>query len=202
MNLQEILSYRDKCIICDRPLVMKVSRYPKLSIDVTDDGLKIKSAHPNGVYLFFKYDGTFDIGKRNYKVYNGPIHIIKRCMFHPQKSGPVTILKSRSLGLSTGTGTTMDNLKDLTCQYEFFLFGDAEGNYSGDLHTEWLYYHDEESFWQVNTWFGSDKTHIYSAKFLDRFSDMLQLKVPATNMRGVQTIQQLIGKIKMYTLFS
>lgn len=194
MNLQEILSYRDKCVICERPLTMRIVRYPKLSINVTDEGLLINSIYKDGARLLFKYDGKFERNKRDYKIYDGPIHIERRCMFHPQRSGAVTNISSR--------GTTIDNLKDLTCQYEFFLFNDGNGNCSADMHTEWLYYHNEEAFWQVNTWFGSGKTHIYSAKFSDTFNNMLQLKTPAINMSSVQNPEQLIGKIKMYTLFS
>src|SRR5260221_13012403 len=107
MNLQEILSYRERCIHCDRPLVMRIKEYPKLSITQNDGGLKIRSGHKDGVYLNFAFDGKYERNKRNYKIHAGPVFIQKHCQFHPligmhvppPGNGKIIKLKSRSVGL-------------------------------------------------------------------------------------------------------
>ena len=201
MNLQEILSYRDKCIHCQQPLQMRVVRYPKLSINETDEGLKIQSSHKGGIYLLFKIDGTFDRNKRDYKIHSEPVHIQKHCPIHILKEGPVTAIKGNPPYVRA-RDTTLDNLRELTCQYEFFLFGDDKGNYVTSLHTEFLHYNTSKAFWHLNTWFGIKTTRIYSGGFHQKMTEMLQLKLPAMNAKSVQNPEQLISKIKMYTLFS
>jgi hypothetical protein len=180
---------------------MRVVRYPKLSINVTDEGLKIWSGHKSGIYLFFKNDGTFDRNKRDYKIHSEPVHIQKHCPTHILKEGPITVIKGNPPYIRA-RDTTLDNLRELACQYEFFLFGDSEGNYVTSLHSEFLHYNTSEAFWHLNTWFGSDATRVYYGEFYQKINEMLRLKLPATNAKNIQSAEQLISKIKMYTLFS
>ncbi len=219
MNLQEILSYRNECIHCDRPLVMRITKYPKLSITQNDGGLKIRSGHKDGVYLNFKFDGTYERNKRDYKIHAGPVHIVKRCNFHPligqqatpPGNGNIIKLKSRSIGATTMSSaldnyfsSSINSLKTLTCQYDFSLFGDSQGNYACNMTREYLYWHDEEEFWHVNTHFGADFTQIYHSTFENTLDDVMRggLKIPAANLKGVKNKDQLIEKLKLYTLFS
>lgn len=204
MNLQEILSYRDRCIHCDRLLVMRIAKYPKLSISVTDEGLKIRSGHKDGVYLNFKFDGSYERNKRDYKIHAGPVYVVRRCNFHPLiGEGNPILLKQRSIGLST-MGSTINNLKSLTCQHEFTLFGDSQGNYDCKMNNEFLYWHDEEQFWHVNTYFGSNSTQIYHSTYENTLDEVVssRLVVPATNLKNVKNKDQLIEKLKLYMLFS
>ena len=198
MNLQEILDYRDKCIHCQQPLQMRVCGYPKLSINMTDEGLKIQSGRKRGIYLFFKNDGTFEIKNKNHSEL---VQIQKYCPTHILKEGPITVIKGKPPYIRA-RDTTLDNLRELACQYEFFLFGDSEGNYVSSLHSEFLHYNTPEAFWHLNTWFRTNTTRIYSGNFQQRIHEMLQLKLPATNAKNIQNSEQLITKIKMYTLFS
>jgi len=206
MNLQEILSYRDRCIHCDRPLTMRIEKYPKLSITQNDGGLRIRSGHKDGVYLNFGFDGKYERNKRNYKIYAGPVFIQKRCNFHPlmdNASIPV-LLKTRTVGATTMAynGTTLDSTRNLTCQYQFTLFGDSQGNYDAKMHAEFLYWHDDDEFWHVNTWFGRDSTQLYHARYEHTIGDVMRLAIPAANLKNVKNKDQLIEKIKLYTLFS
>lgn len=227
MNLKEILSYRERCIHCDRPLTMRIEKYPKLSITQNDEGLKIRSGHKDGVYLNFRFDGKYERNKRNYKIYAGPVTIEKRCQFHPlvghasipvllksrttgvnNKGAPI-LLKSRSVGattmasaIETYLGTTLDSTRDLTCQYRFTLFGDSQGNYDALLHSEFLYWHDDDEFWHVNTWFTRNTTQLYHARYEHAIGDVMRLAIPAANLKNVKNKDQLIEKMKLYTLFS
>lgn len=216
MKLQDILSYRDRCIHCDRALVMRIAKYPKLSINASDTGLKIRSGHKDGVYLNFKFDGLYERNKRDYVIHNGPVFIEKRCNFHPLRAlisyktvpAPI-ILKSRSVGattmasaISSHFGSNLDSLKDITCTHEFSLFGDSQGNYDVNLTSEFIYLNDGNEFWHVNTWFDTNKTQIYHGTFEQSIDDIMILKIPAIKLGNVKNKDQLIEKLKLYTLFS
>jgi hypothetical protein len=181
---------------------MRVTNYPKLSITQNDGGLKIRSGHKDGVYLNFGFDGKYERNKRNYKIYAGPVYIQKRCNFHPLigKGSIPVILKPRSIGIATGT--TLDNMTDTSCQYEFSLFGDSQGNYGANMTAEYLYWHDDKEFWHVNTYFSPGYTMLYHASFEQKLDDVLRLKIPAANLKNVKNKDQLIEKMKLYTLFS
>jgi len=205
MNLQEIINYRDVCIHCGRPLVMRIENYPKLTISVTDAGLKIKSRHQNGVYLHFGFDGKYTRNKREYKIYQQPVIIHKRCNFHPLKGMgdyplPVITMAANSPILAN-QGTTLNTVKDITCQYEFSLFGHGD-IYAAGLTAEFIYWHDEIEFWHTDTYFGANKTHIYHAAFEQKLNDLMHLKLPAMNLKNIKDKDQFVNKLKLYTLFS
>jgi hypothetical protein len=214
MNLQEILSYRERCLHCARPLVMRIKEYPKLSITQNDGGLAIRSGHKDGVRLSFGFDGKYERNKRNYKIHAGPVHIQKRCQFHPLRgmhvttpsNGKIIKLKSRSVGATTMTnfGTTLDSLRDTTCQYGFTLFGDSQGNYDVNLTTDFVYWHDDKEFWHVNTYFATGFTQVYHSTYGNTMEDLLRnrLEIPAINLKSVTNAEQLLQKLKLYTLFS
>ena len=69
---------------------------------------------------------------------------------------------------------------------------------------EHLYWHDEEEFWHVNTYFRTDFTQVYHAKFDNTLDEVMRsgLKIPTANLKNVKTKDQLIEKLKLYTLFS
>ncbi len=224
MNLQEILNYRNECIHCGRPMIMKIKGYPKLTTHVSNEGLRIRSGHKNGVYLFFGYDGTYVRNKRDYEIHKRPIIIHKRCNFHPMRSdnkllgtsivnlppGPIK-LKSRSTGMTTMAsaiqtyyGTTLESMKDVTCQYDFMLFGDSYGNYDCKLNAEFVYHHNDEEFWHIDTYFSSNSTTLYHSRFDATVEQAVQasLKLPAMNLQNTKNIEQFLSKLRLYTLFS
>lgn len=219
MNLQEILNYREHCIYCERPLVMRIKEYPKLSITQNDEGIRIRSGHKNGVRLSFKFDGTYERNKRNYKIHAGPVRIIKRCNAHPLLSqqitpsgnGKIIKLKSRSVGATTMSsainsyfGSSLNSLKTTVCQHEFHLFGDSQGNYACNMTREFLYWYDDKEFWHVDTYFGTDSSQLYHSSFENSLDDLLRggMNLPALNLKNVKNKDQLIEKLKLYTLFS
>lgn len=189
MNLQEILSYRNECIHCARPLVMHISRYPKLSITQNDGGLLIKSKNKNGMFLDFKFDGTFARSKRDYEIHRRPIYIKKYCHFHPLYSG-------------TSVGTSLDTIRDITCHYAFTIFGDSRGNYASNMAYEGIAWHNEEEFWHVNTFYSEDKTDVYHGRYDKTIEDALHLRLPVMDLSGAKNLEQYLKKLRLYTLFS
>jgi hypothetical protein len=195
-------------------MIMRIKEYPKLSITQNDGGLRIRSGHKDGIYMNFGFDGKYERNKRDYKIHSGPVFIQKRCNLHPlagmhvtaPTNGKIITLKSRSVGYTTMTnlGTTLDNLKQLTCQYVFTLFGDSQGNYDANLTTDFVYWHDDKEFWHVNTYFSSGYTQVYHSTYGSTVDDVLRtrLQIPAINLKNVTNKDQLIQKLKLYTLFS
>jgi hypothetical protein len=212
MNLQEILKYRERCIHCNRLLTMSIEQYPKLSVNETDKGLKIKSGHKDGVYLNFGFDGKYERSERNYKIYAGPILIKKSCRWHPLRNDTSTIkLKSRTMGMTTLSaaasmylGTTLSNMKDTVCHYSFSLFGDSQGNYDCKLLNEFIYWHDEEEFWHIDNIFDRNMSRLHHGKYDDTIDEAVKraLKLPVLSLKSCSNIKQLTEKLKLYTLFS
>lgn len=207
MNLKEIISYRDVCIHCNRPMVMRIKDYPKLTISVVEDGLKIKSRHKDGVYLHFGFDGKYVRNKREYKIYQQPIIITKRCNWHPLKgyggdpSPTITFKGTMASTLQEYFGTTLNSVKDTTCQYSFQLFGN-KGIYEVNLTSEFVYWHDDIEFWHTDTYFGTNKTQVYHASYEQKLDEMMRLELPAMNLKNIKDEEQFIQKLKLYALFS
>lgn len=189
MNLQDILSYRNECLHCARPLTMHVSRYPKLLITQNDEGLVIKSKKANGLFLNFKFDGKYERSDRNYEIHRRPVYIKKYCHFHPLYSG-------------TTAGTTLDTIKDTTCHYAFTIFGDSQGNYAANMAYEGIAWHNEEEFWHINTFYSRGETHLYHGEFGKTIEDALHLTLPPMDLSGAKNEEQYLKKLKLYTLFS
>ncbi len=210
MNLQEILSYRDRCIHCDRELVMRIKRYPKLLINIDKEGLKIGSGRKNGVYLNFGFDGTYERNKRDYEIHKRPVIIQRRCQSHPMidaERGYIVPSKQKNVGpgaMVSGPylGTTINTMYNTVCQYDFMLYGDSQGNYDAKLASDFIFWHDSTEFWHTNTYFTNEETHLYHGRYEQKLEEVLRQVLPAMNLRNVKTKDQFIQKLKLYNLFS
>lgn len=189
MNLKDILEYRENCVHCDRPLVMHIDGYPKLSIEKTDKGLSIKSDKPNGVFLNFNYDGSYERNKRTYEIHKRVIYVRKYCHFHMPH-------------LKEFVGTSINDIKEKSCCVYFTVQGSADGTYTANMEYEGICWHDDVEFWALDTFYWDDVTHIYRGEYLKKISDMLHLKLPIMNLSNVKTQEQWLNKLKLYALFS
>src|SRR5580692_2706581 len=80
MDLKSILDYRDKCLFCQKDLVFYNSAHPKLQFYIGDKGFRISSGHfKSGVLMLFNFNGAYQRNKRDYKIYNSPLIINRRC---------------------------------------------------------------------------------------------------------------------------
>ncbi len=201
MNLKEILDYRKDCLICGRPLKFKIKKYPKLSITQDDEGLRIQSESKNGVRFIIKYDGTYERNKRTYKIYSNPLFIEKVCSHH-MRGEPDLLLTGYRGGSNSSVDTSLGNLKELAYSYMFTVLGDSEGNYDAHLHQEIAHYYHHQAFWHVNTRFYDKTSTVYHAEWYQKISEILHLSLPAIDLKNIHNTDQLISKIKLYTLFS
>lgn len=215
MDLQQLLDYREKCIICQKTMIYKFAGGPRLKVSPTSKGLQIRSGHKHGIRYHFKFDGTYTRGIKWYDIYAAPIGVTKHCPtcrsdVSPGTLGSIIRLKSRSVGMTTMTGalttymnahSSLDNIKKQGCSYSFYFYGDSKGNYDIKQTTEYIRYCNDEEFYHINTDFMKGST-LHHARFEDNLADTLTLHIPVANMSAVKNIDQLINKFKLYTLFS
>jgi hypothetical protein len=206
MNIQEAINYRTNCIICSKHMPIdfeRMSSARKLKITETDKGIEIRSGHKNGIYMLFKPDGQVIKTEKNYKIYSSTIQFFRRCEYCRGTTGAPIILKSRSVGASTALGaSSINNLRDSAVYYSFYTYPNKYGVYTTSFSYETIRYSDGTKFWHVNTSANEHKSIIYYGKFSDPISKAIYLTVPDMNLSNVKTKEQLIDKIKMYTLFS
>jgi hypothetical protein len=219
MNLQEALDYRDKCLICQRELVLKGDN--ESIVTTSEVGLRVRA----GSDYLFKYDGTYERGK----FYKKPAIIKKQCPVCVSNVTPAKkiIVKSRSVGMtsmnaamtkyfgysgttsgttinSTSAKTTLDDLKKQGYSYTFECVVDNAGKYEVKLLSEYIRYCTKEEFWHLNTNFKDNdyKTTLHHARYENNLDNMLTLHLPLVNTNNIKTKEQFIGKFKLYTLFS
>ena len=218
MNLQEVLDYRKKCIICQKTLVLKHETNTTLSHSIDETGLKIFSSHKKGVFYLFCFDGKLIKGKREFGVgYKTPFHFIKECpSCKPIRKEATTYLNpasisisSRSVGATTiGLAvdqyhTTLENIKSYGCNYRFTLnCGKIEQGYSVQMESEIIRYPSNEAFYHIHTDFIKDETILNHGFYNDVLPQTLQLKASGKNISRLKTKEDLIEKFKLYSLFS
>lgn len=216
MNLQEIMNYRTRCIICGRQLKTVVSGDKYLQTSYNKRGLKISSRHSKGIMILFDHENNYHKNNKNYSIYKKPIRIQRECptccdtadFIHKKMVKPLPnkliIMKSRTIGYSTfhHYETTFQNMKSNRCLYTFIIWGDSEGNYVIRPALEVLKIFDQEAFWHMTTDFSEGHTTFHHAKFSDNIDNLLTLNLPATNMSGTITKDEFVRKFKLYTLFS
>jgi hypothetical protein len=221
MNLQEILNYRNKCLICQREMVLGYTGTPKLKVSNTTKGLRISSSHKDGIKFLLNPDGTYQRGERWYDIYDScMILLTKSCpvcysSIYPPNSlnskNPVIIMKLRSVGATSMAGAVnsyfqsggafFDSIKKQSCFYSFTVDMDGQSNYQTTLTMECIRYCDSVQFWHANTDF-SKGTTLYNAEFTDKLEDMLSLHLPIVNMSNIKDTDEFVNKFKIYSLFS
>lgn len=189
MNLQEILNYRNNCLHCGRPLVMHVDGYPKLIIGQDSDKLFIKSNKPNGVFLNYHFDGSFERNKRTYKIHTGTVFINKYCHFHMPNREEFK-------------GKTINDIKEISDAQQFSLSINSDNTYNVALEYDGVSCHDDVELWALDTFHSDNITHIYHGFYSKTIGEMLHLKLPIVNLSSIKTKEQFLNKMKLYALLS
>ena len=108
--------------------------------------------------------------------------------------------------------TTVQNLKTMRCAYGISLTA-AENNFTVAIDIETIKYHDDTSFYHVNTSVGQYskyeddtpnelQTELLHGRFEDNLDQLSRLYIPYLNISKINTINQLITKIKLLTVMS
>ena len=204
MNLKEVLNYRNRCLMCYSKMELKSYDLAGINIVKVQDGLLIETGL-KGVAVKFKYDGTYEKLKRWNNLYVKPMTLFKecpKCIPNIKVDSPKVVYKPRSVGATTLDQFTRE-MKDLRCAYTMVLFGDAEGNFSSNLGWEEIKYNNGADFYYLKTWHDSNKSEIQIGNFFKtNLNNMMKLSVPAVKASSLQTTNDFISKLKMYTLFS
>ncbi len=209
MNLQEAIGYRTKCIICQKDMIFTIDGYPNLSITLHDNGLRIRSGHKNGIWMFFNFDGSWRRNRRHYKIYSKSLVVTRRCpdCYNKQSYQPPMILKARSHGPTIVFAlfdrfTSLNNATTFNCSYEFIISKINKKRYEAKLSTEIIRYCDRQAFYHLVNDFTVKGAQLIRGNFVDALDNILFLKLPLITTGSIQNTEQLLNKFKLLALFS
>lgn len=203
MNLQEVLNYRNSCIICGRKMILRSQDLLRLDITVSENGLVIKTGHKN-IGIHFKNDGTYQKNTKFSKLLIDPFILVKECpTCRKGKSGSSTyFFKSRSAGFSSVAKSTLDSLKDSVNYYTIDICGNDDGTFTCHIDEECIKYHDGEAFWHAAAKHQEDETKLTHGFYQDKFGDVFTMKLPLWNTSKLRDINHFLDRYKTFIIFS
>lgn len=209
MNIQELFDYRSRCLVHSqalKPYCPDVPTTRKDSIKIHQRGLSLCSHHKQDIYgkpsltgLNFRYDGTFDKNDACPPwVINNTLRVYMICDYCVAQP----IHKTRSMGY-----TTLMQIRENQYYYTFELVGNEKtGTYEGLLEHEILKYTHEGKFYHIDAYLqtghasvrmGSCDGNVSLDKMLNGF---INISVPS--LTKMESLEQIVEKMKLYTLFS
>ena len=200
MNLEEVLNYRNHCLICGQKMELKVLDLAGVKLQQTDTGLMLETSLVSQA-VHFNFDGTYQKMKHWNSLYVKPLNLLKECpTCIPEdlmgRNNPI-VYKPRSVGM-----TTLARFKEKRCAYTFNLFGDSEGNFDSNLDWEDVKFFQEQKFYQMKTNFSDDTSEILMGTNEYGFDGLLRMSLPALHIKNIGSTEQFIDKIKLFNLFS
>jgi hypothetical protein len=147
--------------------------------------------------MFFGIDHSFQRNERHYEIYDQPLEIYQCCLYcFPGHSWTASSVYS-----NIQYDTCLANLKEISCQFSFTLFGQGD-TFQVKPQMDILRHYDKEGFYHITTHFDQDTTVLRHGKFLKKLDDLLVIRMKACKLNDIQTKEQLIEKCKLYIKFS
>lgn len=205
MNLQQVITHREKCVIHNLPMHIVSTSPGIMGVDSQPKGLliTIKEAsrrHEQFHKLFLNYDGTyFQEGGLEIISPQQNINMMARCV----ECQIIPIVKGKPVVATT--------ILDLDTNSHFFTFSIKEvgqGRFDCSLQEEVFKFFDSGKFYHANANLidgsGVLKMGTYDGKStLDQILESCMIfNMPKFDVSKISTINQLIEKIKLYNLFS
>jgi hypothetical protein len=233
MNLQQVLEYREQCLICHQPMMLTYlpeDAEKGMHCFVNENGLRVRHQNSRDIFYLFSFSGRVLKGKRDFGVgYKTPFHFIKQCpSCKPQYFTDDTItVKSRSVGATTvqaaltsyfsgmsvpysntswssttGRYTSMVKANVRVCGYTFVIVGEKERTFRIEMQKETIKYAGDNAFYHISTNFTDNKTIIQYGLYSSSPDEILKIETASRDMSHLKTRQDLVGKLKLYNLFS
>lgn len=190
-----MLSYRSKCIIHTSLDLHPRSSSPAI-MELTKDGVRInpnKNAIKSKI-LAFNYDGTY------YPTGDYECVVYMQC----DECTKIPTLKSRGLGF-----TALDNIYNNCYFYNFIISSSFEDNtFSCSLIEESIKYMKDDRFYHLNFNINDGEAHCTIGNcggeiiLTQMIEGLLYLDLPSLDMSRIKNVDQIINKLKIYTLFS
>lgn len=218
MNFQELLNYRDTCLIHNLPMETLIyTADPPKSPRKIKTKLSLKNL-PDAVFLhlrgypaegaLFLLDGTYTINegqKEIREVLDNTVHFLRRC---------ATCAKSKNIPY-TDAGmkiTTLNDIRDQAHFYTFHLFPvidtDTSHTYMIGPGKEVVKHYRDDKFYHMSASVGGGEAsfklgNCAGTDIIERLiTGMMNLQVPKFDPIRIQNIDQMVEKIKIYNLFS
>lgn len=203
MDLQQILSHRDACFICQEKLIYSLPLYPNLKYSTDSEGFHIRSGHDRGIRMDFNFDGSYRRNKRNYSIYKDVLRLRKICLNCFDPTAGVAVNRKGSV---YSTDLTPNNIGYKEYSYCFNL--EQQGDrYAVALTCETARYRGDEEFFHVYVNHGSyghlPHSQLHHANLDKKIDDILNLRIPsAINLSNVNTVEEFVNKCRTIVNFS
>lgn len=188
MSVKEILSYRNKCLICQQNLQLKALDITDIKYKFGDNHLTLVADDQPTCSVTFKSDNTFTMGNKWEAKYMQPFKSEKACRsckpFDPHYE-------------LYGYG------------YRFSLWGEEHSNeYTGLITSEFAKFAIGNEVYHIKNDFLTSSCNIYlsrvgSTKSLRTLrGEGNSINIPAIDLSKIKCIEDLYNKIKTYIIFS
>lgn len=191
MNFKEILNYRSQCLICQSAMV-NLCDGSSDQLKETPEGFLSKSGN-----TLLKYDGTFVCKSELWRNIQdlSVDRVCSKCKLEIK-------IKSRSVGCTTLSQTTLNNIRDRACGYRFTISLSDDKTYNIYLDKEFYRYHNDQEFYHIDTDFINNISHLTYGKFKDKVEDVKKLTLPKIDLSNIKDMNQYIDKMRLYIVFS
>jgi hypothetical protein len=201
MDLQQVLHYRDNCIICQKELTYSIPSYRGLNFSVDDKRFYLSHKGSPALSVYFDNETVVETEYRGYKrniyhkIFTDPLQIIKGC-------------RDCQGTLPTGSGlvntyhTTLNNIKGKECSYTFSI-GQASKKYFANLQFEVVRFHDDEQFYHIDSSHQANTSMLHHGAFDLKLENIFYLNLPSViNLSSIKDLDSYIKKCKTIMLFS
>ena len=205
-QLQDIIKYRTTCLIHNIPMEI-VCIVPFFLVAYMDDkgmNLIIKEAKKPSFGISFHFDGTYHYQNAEGKLLNitesSPMQFAARCVY----CAPLRTARDRKMG----GPTTLQDIRSICHYYTFCMVREENDTFGCYLEKEIIRYNKDDKFYHMMANL-SDKSATFrmgscnNKELIGQLLDsMMHIDVPKFDSSAIQSIDQIIEKIKIYNLFS
>jgi hypothetical protein len=210
MNFKAALTYRTHCLIHNKPMLPWTIGSDQLNLtdktDLTEAGLDYfrpsKKLHKNPMIKMahYNYDNTYERTASYPKKWFGlPIVLYMAC---------IDCTGGKAANLVSSKTVTIRNIRAMQHFYTIAISGNADNKFDSYLMGEFFYYVEKDKCYHVKVdLLDKHATCIIgncggSNTLADIYSSTLELDLPNFDSSKIQSMEQLINKLKIYTLFS
>ena len=200
MDLQQVLHYRDNCIICQKELTCFIPAYPQLDFSADDERFYLSYKGKPGLSVNFDDETMIEVGCRNkykyHEIFAAPMQIIKGC-----RECQSSLCAARP-ELTNSYHTSLNNIKGTECSYTFSIC-QASKKYFANLQFEVIRFHDDKQFYHIDSSHQANNSMLHHASFDSKLENIFYLNLSSViNLSNIKTLEDYIKKFRTLMLFS
>jgi hypothetical protein len=207
MDLQQVLHYRDNCVICQKELTYFIPDYPQLDFSVDDKRFYLSHKDKPALSVNFDNEIMVEVGYRNkykhHEIFKDPLRIIKGCKncqseYVFRRDAWETPLNR----IHNTYHTSLNNIKAKECSYTFSIC-QASKKYFANLQFEVIRFHDDKQFYHIDSSHQGNVSALHHASFDAKLEDIFYLNLSSVvNLSNIKDLDSYIKKCRTIMLFS